>query len=207
MSIFRKDAEASPVDQQSQRGHQGQAGRDPSPRGPAAASRERPVTRIAEGTRVTGEIGGGTELVVEGELDGKVTLDSRVAVGASGVVRGEISARAVLVAGRVVGDVTGTERVEVGPSGKVEGDITAPRVTIAEGAFFKGKVEMSGSGGGVQGRATASSDAGRGGEDKGSSRGGDRGGGAGGEDEAGGQGGEGEDRGTKDDSSSGGGAS
>lgn len=150
MSIFRKDpSEEHPIQPP------GPTDRRPSNPGPSGAPRERPATRIAEGTHVTGEVSGGTELVVEGTLEGKVDLDSRVAVGASGEVKGEISARSVLVAGRVVGDVTGTERVEVGPSGKLEGDITAPRVTIAEGAFFKGKVEMSGSRSrGTHGRGT-----------------------------------------------------
>jgi cytoskeletal protein CcmA (bactofilin family) len=48
----------------------------------------------------------------------------------------------VRVAGQVVGNVTGAERVEVNAAGSVEGDIAAPRVVIAEGAFFKGKIDM-----------------------------------------------------------------
>ena len=71
-------------------------------------------------------------------------LDGRVVVGEKGGVKGEIDGRSVLVAGRVEGPVRGSERVEVGGTGRLEGDISAPRVTIAEGAFFKGKVEMGG---------------------------------------------------------------
>jgi cytoskeletal protein CcmA (bactofilin family) len=121
-----------------------QPGGAPPPPGP----RERPVTvtRIAEGTRIRGEITGATEIVVEGEVEGEIRLDARAVVGATGVVRGQVTARSVLVAGRVEGDVRGSERVEVGGSGNIQGDIAAPRVTIAEGAFFKGKVEMGGGG-------------------------------------------------------------
>jgi len=100
------------------------------------------MTRIAEGTRIEGEITGSTELLVEGEVTGTLRIEARAVVGSSGVVRGEIEARSVMVAGEVYGDVRGRERVEVGASGRIEGDISAPRVTIAEGAFFKGKVEM-----------------------------------------------------------------
>lgn len=193
MSIFRKDpSDESPVQQP---GPPGPVGRGPSNPGPASGSRERPLTRIAEGTQVTGEVSGSTELVVEGTLEGKVNLDNRVAVGASGEIRGEISARSVLVAGRVVGDVTGAERVEVGSSGKLEGDITAPRVTIAEGAFFKGQVEMSGSGGRGKKAAAATG--------KGTRAGGEASAGSGGS-EAGSGGAEEE---TEGGSSSGGGAS
>ncbi len=102
------------------------------------------MSRIAEGTRISGQVSGSTELVIEGEIEGKIDVDSRVVIGGSGTVRGEIKARSVLAAGKVFGNVRGHERVEVGASGSLEGDISAPRVTIAEGAFFKGKVEMSG---------------------------------------------------------------
>jgi cytoskeletal protein CcmA (bactofilin family) len=135
MSFFRRETEESP-----------QPGAVPRPAvpPPAAAARDRAVTRIAEGTRIQGEVTGGTELLIEGEVLGQIRLDSRVVVGAAGVVRGRVSARSVLVAGTVEGDVRGSERVEVGASGRLQGDIAAPRVTIAEGAFFKGQVEMTG---------------------------------------------------------------
>ena len=105
------------------------------------ASRE--LTHLARGSKIVGEISGAAELVIEGELEGEIDLDSRVVVGDRGQVQGKIVAAAVEVAGRVVGNVHGRERVEVLASGKLEGDVTSPRVVIAEGAFFKGKVEMT----------------------------------------------------------------
>ena len=48
----------------------------------------------------------------------------------------------VRIGGRVIGDVTASDRVEVSPSGSLEGNISAPRIVIAEGAFFKGIVDM-----------------------------------------------------------------
>lgn len=140
MSLFRREAEDPQPAYPYRQGAAGAA--------PAAAPRDRAVTRIAEGTRVRGEITGATELLVEGEVEGEIRLDARAVVGPAGRVRGQVAARSVLVAGTVEGDVRGAERVEVGASGKLEGDIVAPRVTIAEGAFFKGKVEMSGGGAG-----------------------------------------------------------
>lgn len=122
---------------------------------PAATPRPRPMERqtgdtkprtatyIAAGSKVTGEITGSSEVLVDGLFEGRLNLDSNVVVGREGRVTGEITARAVRVEGKVVGDVRGHERVEVMASGTLEGDIAATRVVIAEGAFFKGKVEMT----------------------------------------------------------------
>jgi len=134
MSIFKRDAELPTSSTRPTYG---------SPP-PTASSREPVVTRVARGTRIQGEVAGSTELLIEGEVEGTVKVDSRVVIGSSGVVRGEVEADEVLVGGTILGDVRGRERVEVGASGRLEGDIAAPRVTIAEGAFFKGKVEMTG---------------------------------------------------------------
>jgi cytoskeletal protein CcmA (bactofilin family) len=132
MSIFRRDtgaptrspAAAAPVGDST----------GSSPRGR--------LTQVAPGSRIKGEVTGSTELLIEGEVDGTVAVDATVVIGAEGVVRGPVSGRVVKVAGRVTGNVRGSDRVEVGPAATLEGDISAPRVVIAEGAFFKGKVEM-----------------------------------------------------------------
>jgi cytoskeletal protein CcmA (bactofilin family) len=110
----------------------------------AVRSQQRRITHIAAGTRIQGEVTGSTELLVEGEIEGEVRVDAPVIVGAEGVVQGPISAQVVRVGGRVFGNVQATDRVEVAPSGTLEGDILSPRITIAEGAFFKGRVEMKG---------------------------------------------------------------
>jgi cytoskeletal protein CcmA (bactofilin family) len=132
MSIFRRDAvSSSPA----------AAGGQPAA---AASSSRRQVTHIAPGSRIQGEVSGATELSIEGQVEGEVRIDSTVTVGSGGLVTGPISAQVVRVGGRVVGDVQASDRVEVLPSGNLEGNIAAPRIVIAEGAFFKGRVEMKG---------------------------------------------------------------
>ena len=140
MSIFRRDRDSTPPGSASA-GPGSSPGKPPEP---ASARGEGRVTRIAPGTRVEGRVGGATELLVEGEVVGEVRVDALVVVGPGGVVQGPVAARVVKVAGKVVGDVRGSERVEIDGSGSVEGDVAAPRVVIAEGAFFKGRVEMQG---------------------------------------------------------------
>jgi cytoskeletal protein CcmA (bactofilin family) len=137
MSIFRRDSEPSPP---------------PAP-APAASPRSAPPvkpassqshdrTQIASGSKVVGEVSGSAELLIDGQIEGKIDLDSRVVVGPQGKVRGEIRARSVQIGGQVQGNVQGLERVEVLSSGRLEGDMAAPQVHIADGAFFTGKVEM-----------------------------------------------------------------
>jgi cytoskeletal protein CcmA (bactofilin family) len=143
MSIFRRETdEPRPA----------AAGPTPSHSAPASAPERRPnpsasaagTTHIAPGAKITGQVNGTSDLVVDGELEGQVRLDSNVTIGAEGKVQGDIVARSVRIGGRVVGNVQGHEKVEILPTGRLEGDVAAPRVVLAEGAFFKGKVEMTG---------------------------------------------------------------
>ncbi|MEA2562636.1 MAG: hypothetical protein QOH06_4140 [Acidobacteriota bacterium] len=105
---------------------------------------QRRITHIAPGSRVQGQLSGPTELLVEGEVEGEIRVDSTVMIGTEGVVQGPVTAHVVRIGGRVFGNVTASDRIEVAPSGSLEGDAAAPRIIIAEGAFFKGRVEMTG---------------------------------------------------------------
>lgn len=138
MSIFRREPTSSSA---SGLGGSGES----SASGPSSSNAaRRRMTHIAPGSRIQGEVTGPTELLIEGEVEGEVRVDSVVVVGAEGVVHGPVTAQTVRVSGKVVGNIQASERVEIAPAGSLEGDIAAPRVVIAEGAFFKGRVEMKG---------------------------------------------------------------
>jgi len=111
---------------------------------PAPSNVSKTATLVAPGTKIVGKISGSAEVIVDGELEGELRVDGGAVIGTGGTVRGEIAARTVRVGGKVFGNIRGGERVEVLASGALEGDVSAPRVVIAEGAFFKGKVEMTG---------------------------------------------------------------
>ena len=127
-------------------------GRDPEPgKQPASApprdsgaTAARQTTLVAPGSKITGAITGAADVVVEGELDGDLDLQNTAHIGVHGRVTGNVSARVVRIAGQVAGEVRGGERVEILGTGQLEGDVSAPRVVIAEGAFVKGKIEMTG---------------------------------------------------------------
>ena len=102
------------------------------------------MANIGKSIRIKGDLTGDEDMVIEGNVEGKVELPtSQLTVGATGVVRAEVNAKAVVVVGRVNGNVTGSERVEIQGSGIVEGDVTAPRLVVAEGAVLNGSIHMT----------------------------------------------------------------
>jgi cytoskeletal protein CcmA (bactofilin family) len=63
-------------------------------------------------------------------------------IGPNGKIKAELYAKSIVVLGEVIGNVSATEKVDIRENGSVDGDITAPRVAIAEGAHFRGSVDM-----------------------------------------------------------------
>lgn len=131
MSIFRRDPDSTPA---------GSSAEPALPLSPGEKGAQ--LTYVARGSKVKGEISGQVKVVIDGEVEGTLQLEGPLLIGTEGRVQGDVSARHVKIGGKVVGNVRGQEMVEVLPGGGLEGDIAAPRVAIAEGAFFKGKVEM-----------------------------------------------------------------
>lgn len=93
---------------------------------------------------IKGEVSAREDLTISGRVEGKVEVrDHVVRVGREAQVHASIQARAVAVEGTVKGNITATERIELLENGSVEGDIAAPKVAMAEGAQFRGKIDMS----------------------------------------------------------------
>ena len=117
-----------------------------APSTPEKDSSRHDVTPTYLGPKVLiqGELGGDEDVVLEGRLEGRARIGKDFRVGSRGQVHGEVNARAVFIAGHVVGDVVAGERVEILPTGILEGNIRSPKIVIAEGAQFKGSVDMAG---------------------------------------------------------------
>jgi cytoskeletal protein CcmA (bactofilin family) len=100
-------------------------------------------TTLGRSLRITGELTGHEDVTINGNVEGKASLpDNVLTIGEPGHIQGEVHAKSVIVIGSVVGNIVADDRVEVAATGSVQGDICAPRVIIAEGARFKGKVDM-----------------------------------------------------------------
>ncbi len=93
---------------------------------------------------IEGEISGEDSLVIHGTVRGQIDLRERIEVATDGVVEGTIVAPVVTVYGTVAGDITADERAELRAECQVVGDVRAPRILIADGAAFKGRVDMGG---------------------------------------------------------------
>jgi len=91
---------------------------------------------------VKGEVLSDDEVVIEGKIEGKITVKNRVVVGKNGQVKADIEAREIVVRGRVNGNLQGHYRVEIVPEGVLNGNISAPKVVIADGAIFDGNIDM-----------------------------------------------------------------
>jgi cytoskeletal protein CcmA (bactofilin family) len=104
---------------------------------------ERDVVNIGKSVNIKGELNGSEDLTIEGQVEGKIELREHVlTIGSHGKIRAEVFAKAVIVLGEVNGNITATEKVDIRDNGSVDGDIISPRVAIAEGAHFRGSVDM-----------------------------------------------------------------
>ena len=101
------------------------------------------VVNIGQSIHIKGELTGNEDLTIEGRVEGKIFLkDHNLTIGANGKITAEIQAKTVMVVGEVVGNITADDKVEVAASGTMRGDISAPRVVLADGAKFKGTIDM-----------------------------------------------------------------
>jgi cytoskeletal protein CcmA (bactofilin family) len=105
------------------------------------------VVNIGKSVVIKGELNGSEDLTIEGHVEGKIELrDHVLTIGPNGKIKAAVFAKAIVVLGEVIGDVSATEKVDIRENGSVEGDITSPRVAIAEGAHFRGSVDMQNKG-------------------------------------------------------------
>ena len=116
----------------------------------AAASAPRPVATstadqatIGKSLVIKGEVTGSESLYIDGRVEGSINLSgNRVTVGRNGVVSANINAREIVVLGKVRGNLTASDRVDIRSDGSLTGDVVAARISIEDGAFFKGGIDI-----------------------------------------------------------------
>lgn len=106
-------------------------------------SPSRTTAVIGPTVRIKGDIVSDENLIIEGQVEGTVSLDSHeLVVGQSGVANANVTAKLIRVDGRVKGDLIGREKVVISKSGNMTGNISAPTVILEEGGKFKGSIDM-----------------------------------------------------------------
>jgi cytoskeletal protein CcmA (bactofilin family) len=97
---------------------------------------------IGKGITIRGNISGGSDLVVEGRIEGQIALKNHLTIESTGYVQADIRAEELTVNGEASGNIDASGRVAINASAKVAGDVKAPRVVIEDGAVFNGTIEM-----------------------------------------------------------------
>jgi cytoskeletal protein CcmA (bactofilin family) len=98
---------------------------------------------IGKGLFVKGEITGSESLFIDGKVEGSINLPgNRVTVGRNGQVAASIGAREIVVLGKVRGNVSASDRVDIRAEGALTGDVSAARISIEDGAYFKGGIDI-----------------------------------------------------------------
>jgi cytoskeletal protein CcmA (bactofilin family) len=109
---------------------------------PARGLEKGPVN-IGKSVVIKGELTGSEDLTIEGHVEGKIELRQNVlTIGPNGKIKAQVFAKSVIILGEVTGNVTASEKVDLRDNGSVDGDIASPRVAIAEGAHFRGSIDM-----------------------------------------------------------------
>ncbi len=127
----------------------------PTPSAPAMSAHEpaaapRPATTttadqatIGKSLVIKGEVTGSESLYIDGRVEGSINLSgNRVTVGRNGVVAANINAREIVVLGKVRGNLTASDRVDIRSDGSLTGDVVAARISIEDGAYFKGGIDI-----------------------------------------------------------------
>ena len=100
---------------------------------------------IGTSVQIYGEVKGSEDLVVDGTVEGTITLtERRLTIGPNAHVQANVSARDVVLLGALTGDITASGRVDLRSGSHLKGDIRAARLSIEENAVLSGKVELSG---------------------------------------------------------------
>ena len=109
--------------------------RDGSPAGPTG-------TFFGPNVTIDGKVTGNEPVLIEGTVRGEINLAGDLRVGTQARIEAKVHAKNVIVEGKLTGDVTADDRVELVASATVDGNIKAPKIIVAEGARFRGSVDM-----------------------------------------------------------------
>jgi cytoskeletal protein CcmA (bactofilin family) len=97
---------------------------------------------IGKGIVIKGNLTGGGDLIVEGRVEGQITLKNHLMIESTGKIQADIRVEEITINGEASGNIDASSKVAINASAKVAGDIKAARVVIEDGAVFNGSIEM-----------------------------------------------------------------
>ncbi len=109
----------------------------------SAAINNQEQATIGKSLIIKGEVTGSESLYIDGRVEGSINLPgNRVTIGRNGIVAANITGREIVVLGKVRGNLTASDRVDIRNEGSLTGDVIAQRISIEDGAFFKGGIDI-----------------------------------------------------------------
>jgi cytoskeletal protein CcmA (bactofilin family) len=114
----------------------------PPPRVESAPSSQRNSAVIGASMQIKGDIRSREELIVDGEVEGTLESHSSLTVGPNGKAKANIKEREVVIFGSVQGNVEVTEKIAIRDKGSLIGDIKTAGISIDDGAYFKGSIDI-----------------------------------------------------------------
>ena len=100
------------------------------------------ITYFGPNVVIDGAVSGSEPVLIEGTVRGKINLQGDLQIGTKARVEATVHARNVTVEGKVTGDISADDRLELVMTATVDGNIKAPKIIVAEGARFRGSVDM-----------------------------------------------------------------
>ena len=98
---------------------------------------------VGKSVVIKGELSGSEDLYVDGQVEGSIELQGNsLIIGTNGQVRANVNAKGVIVQGKLDGNIRASERTELKKSAVAVGDIVTQRISIEDGAYFKGKIDI-----------------------------------------------------------------
>ena len=104
---------------------------------------------IGKGLFIKGELHGEEDLIIEGSVEGTITMQKSLTIESGGRIKADIATENISIRGEMQGNLTVRDKISIHSGGRLIGDMTAPRIEVEDGAYYKGKIEMVGPVGGA----------------------------------------------------------
>jgi len=100
------------------------------------------ISRIAQGTKIKGEVTASGDIRIDGELEGKIMSDGKVLFGDGAMMKGNIEASDVDFYGKIEGDIIVRNVLSLKSTATVNGNIHVRKLQVDLGAQFNGACHM-----------------------------------------------------------------
>jgi cytoskeletal protein CcmA (bactofilin family) len=98
---------------------------------------------IGKGLYIKGELHGEEDLIIEGTVEGTITMAKSLTIETEGRIKADIETENVIIKGEMEGDLRARQKISLHEGARLVGDMHAPRVEIDDGAYYKGHIEMA----------------------------------------------------------------